>query len=329
MPIILFFFFLAAAFAQPNSTGAVSGSVRDAENLALPQAQIQLANASGFAQSTKSAANGGYSFSGIPAGAYTLTSELPGMIKYQAAVTIEAGKTLQSDIRMRDFNSNVLGEDRESIATLFNPPNIPTGPAPRAADGKPDLSGVWRPAALADPGKPELLPWAAAVVKERIANNNKDNPFSQCLPAGMLPGVRLSPFKIVQTPTLIVILFETGDYPRQVFLDRSHPEDPNPTWAGHSIGRWDGDTLVIDTVGFNDKAWIVNSDPHTEKLHLIERFRRLDAGHLEMAITFDDPGTYAKPWTLKRISPLAPKGEDLEEFICNENNRDLGHLVGK
>lgn len=329
MQAILFFLFLVVAFGQPNATGSINGSVRDAENLALPQAQIQLRNASGFAQSTTSAANGTYSFSGIPAGTYMLSSELPGMIKYQAAVTIEAGKTLQAEIRMRDFNSNVLGEDRASIAELFNPLGVPTGPAPRSSDGKPDLSGVWRPATLADPGTPQLLPWAAAVAKERIADNNKDNPFSRCLPAGMLPGVRLSPFKIVQTPTLVIVLFETGDYPRQIFLDRGHPDDPNPTWAGHSIGRWDGDTLVVDTVGFNDKAWLINSDPHTEKLHIIERYRRLDAGHLEMAITFDDPGTYVKPWTLKRISPLAPKGEDLEEFICNENNQDTQHLVGK
>ena len=140
----------------------------------------------------------------------------------------------------------------------------------------------------------------------------------------------VGPFKLVQTPNLLLILFDFGDPPRQIYLDgRGHPHDPNPTWAGHSVGNWESDVLVADTIGFNDKGWLFGNDPHTERLRITERFHRLDAGHLEIETTFDDPGTYAKPWATKRVFPLAPKGEDVDEFICNENNKDVQHMVGK
>jgi hypothetical protein len=118
---------------------------------------------------------------------------------------------------------------------------------------------------------------------------------------------------------------------RQIFMDgRGHPKDVNPTWTGHAIGRWEGDTLVVDKVGFNDKTWLDNDGhPHTEMLHIIERYRRPDKGHLEMETTVEDPGTLAKPWTQKRIADLAPGDEEVLEFICNENNRDPDHMVGK
>ena len=128
-----------------------------------------------------------------------------------------------------------------------------------------------------------------------------------------------------------MILFDEGDLPRQIFLDgREHPKEPNRTWVGHSVGRWEGDTLVVDSVGFNDKSWVsLNFYPHTEMLHQVERFRRPDLGHLEIETTIDDPATFAKPWTWKKVSALAPDGEDVEEYVCSENNRDLEHLVGK
>src|SRR5262249_32068918 len=106
-----------------------------------------------------------------------------------------------------------------------------------------------------------------------------------------------------------------------------HPRNPDPTWSGHSIGHWEKDTLVVDTSGFNNKGWL-DIIPYTEKLHMVERFRRRDLGHLDVQITFEDPGTFSKPWKIRNSWDLAPS-EDVYEYVCNENNRDLSHLSGK
>jgi len=115
---------------------------------------------------------------------------------------------------------------------------------------------------------------------------------------------------------------------RQVFLDgRGHPENLQPTWLGHSIGKWEKDTLVIDSRGFNDKGWLEGAKPQTEQLHVIERYRRVDYGHIQLEITIDDPGAYAKPWKIRRILNLAV-GDDVQEYVCNENNK-TEHFVGR
>jgi len=127
-------------------------------------------------------------------------------------------------------------------------------------------------------------------------------------------------YKVVQTPSLLVQLTEDDAHYRQVFLDgRSHPIDLNPTWKGHSTGTWDGDVLVIDSVGFNDKTWLPGFLPHTERLHVIERYQRPDLGHLEIEVTYDDPGALTTPLRVKHIWELVP-GEELQEWVC-ENNR--------
>jgi hypothetical protein len=313
-------------------SGAIAGSVTDMDHKAVPKAAIRAKNdATGASFSTESATNGSYTLSNIPAGRYTLSSFVPGMMPYQHDVTVPVAETLRLDFKMDDFQSNTTGEDREFYATLWYPKEQP-GRAPRARGGKPDLSGVWRPALPTDWGHPEPLPWAAAKAKEWQDNHAKDLPQSRCLPLGMDLITIVTPIKLVQTPKLLVMLFDEGDLPRQVFLDgRSHPKEyPLLAWAGHSIGHWDGDTLVVDSRGFNDKSWIgFPSHPHTEQLHVTERFRRPDYGHLDMEITIDDPGAFAKPWTYKKVLRLAPPGEDVEEYICNENNRDLDHYVGQ
>jgi len=172
------------------------------------------------------------------------------------------------------------------------------------------------------------LPWVQPVLQERRENNWKDIPTARCLPWGPTFDVP-TVFKFIQAPTEIVVLTEDVFSYRQIFLDgRGHPKDGDPTWMGHSTGRWDGDTLVVDTAGFNDKSWTPVPYPHTEKLHLIERIRRPDAGHLEIETTVDDPGTYAGPWTFKRTSNLLV-GEEIGEYVCAENNQDLEHTVGK
>lgn len=206
----------------------------------------------------------------------------------------------------------------------------PTGPAPRMPDGKPDLSGVWYSPRTIDAGKPEMLPWAEKLTRERTESHAKDDPEARCLPAGV-PRMNPFPWKILQTPTVLAMLFEGNIHTyRQVFLDgRGHPQDLDPTWYGHSTGTWDGDTLVIDSVGFNDKFWFSGAGhPHTTQLHVTERFHRRDAGNLDQDITILDPETYTKPWNIKRTSVLYVNGE-IQEYICNEDNQDVEHLVGK
>jgi hypothetical protein len=230
-----------------------------------------------------------------------------------------------------DYQFGTLGDGREFRIQLLSAHPTPSGPAPRTPNGKPDFSGVWYAQRPVDPGTPEPLPWAQALLQERAANNAKDAPGAHCLPRGITNAGALFPYRLVQTPTLLIMLFE-DDIPshRQVFLDgRSHPKDMDPKWMGHSVGRWEGETLVIDTVGFYDRSWLTaQGHPHTEKMHVIERFRRPDLGHLEIEFTIDDPATYAKPWIIKRVSDLDTTDE-VGEYVCSENNKDVEHMVGK
>ncbi|MCU1337579.1 MAG: hypothetical protein JWO19_3160 [Bryobacterales bacterium] len=207
----------------------------------------------------------------------------------------------------------------------------PAGPTPRMPDRKVDLSGVWTPGlSFTQMGQVPLQPWAAEVLKQRRDTLSKDDPEGHCLPAGV---PRISPFlqKFVQTPTLLVILDEGNIHSyRQVFLDgRPHLDDPGPLWMGDSIGKWDGDTLVVDTINLNDKTWLNGQGvPHSEDLHVVERFRRPDLGHLEIEITMEDAKTFTKPHTFTRTYLLRPTWE-IQEYVCNEFNVDADHLVGK
>jgi len=176
-----------------------------------------------------------------------------------------------------------------------------------------------------------MQPWAEELVNQRLSNHGRDIPTSRCLP----PGVPLlqavpTPFKIVQTQGLVVILYEGWTLYRQVFTDgRELPKDPNPSWLGYSVATWNADTLVVDTVGLNDRSWLdLTGHPHTEALHLVERFQRRDLGRMEIQITIDDPKAYRKPWTIIESTHLLPDTE-LLEFICNENEKDGPHLVGR
>ena len=209
-------------------------------------------------------------------------------------------------------------------------------PLPRSADGKPDLSGVWAVRNgsfyLTWDLKPEeMRPWAAALYKQRQENFRRDTDGIACLPPGPKAAIGVGgfPIKIVQTPGLVVILHEYDTIFRQVFTDgRALPEDPNPTWMGYSVGRWEGDTLVVTTAGFNDRSTIdLAGHPHTEALRVTERFHRRDAVHMDVQMTFDDPKAYTRPWTLPMEFALVPD-EDILEYVC-ENERDAHHLVGK
>ena len=219
-------------------------------------------------------------------------------------------------------------------------PNL-TAPVRRSADGHPDLSGIWEPSAnkyvrnIAADLKPEdvpFQPWAKALFDQRIdGSHSKEDPDANCLPQGV-PKISAAPapWKIVQNPGFIVIIYEAFNLWRQIFLDgRTLAADLNPTWMGYSTGKWEGDTLVVDSRGFNGKAWLDQlGRPSTDALHVIERFRRKDYGHMDLQITIDDPKAYTRPWTVTEEVHLLPEAE-LLEFICNENNRDVEHLPGR
>jgi hypothetical protein len=211
-------------------------------------------------------------------------------------------------------------------------PNL-SAPAPRMANGKPDLSGLWRTdtTSSAETGKAmdslKPQPWAVAVAKKRKEDLFRDSSSVLCLPPG--PDAGMGVGKVLQTPNLLVMLFE-GTLYREVFLDgRELPKDPNPDWMGYSTGHWDGDTLVIESAGFNDRTWLDGEGhPHTEALHVTERFRRPDFGHLEVRKTLDDPGALVEPWNVPLKFVFDADTEPLE-YVCNENERDQKHLVGK
>jgi hypothetical protein len=224
--------------------------------------------------------------------------------------------------------------------TADGKPNL-TAPAPKTADGKPDLTGIWEPdgtkylrniAADLKPGDISFRPAGQAIFDQR-KNDGKasEEPDAHCLPQGV-PKIDAAPvpFKIAQMPGLIIVLYEAFNLYRQIFMDgRELPKDPNPAWLGYSVGHWDGDTLVVESTGFNDKTWLDQMGyPHSDALHVTERFHRKDVGHMDLSITIDDPKMYTKPWTIVEDPHLLPDTE-LLEFICNENNVDLPHMSDK
>jgi hypothetical protein len=214
---------------------------------------------------------------------------------------------------------------------------VPTGPVPRLANGHPDLNGVWVGGGPINdlekdgglkPGEIDnlMLPWAKELMSHRDVTME---PHNQCLPMGV-PRTTPFPFRFLQNytdkqATHLYILHEGNIHTyRQIFMDgRQHPpaDELDSTWLGHSIGRWEGDTLVIDTVGFNDRWWFDRrGHPHTEQLHTIERWTRKDLGHMENVVTIDDPGAYSKPFTVRFMATWTP-GDELLEYICQENNQ--------
>jgi hypothetical protein len=225
----------------------------------------------------------------------------------------------------------------------------PNAPVPRTADGKPDLSGVWQGvgssgAGQQAPAQPPsgppvagfrdvaqnikeglpLKPEGAALLKERRDNNSKDNPEAHCLPMGIMQyHTQGAPRKFIQTPGILVILYEASSGLRQIFTDgRALPgNDPQPWWYGYSVGKWDGDTLVVETTGLRDGGWLdIIGSPLTDAARLTERFRRVSYGRMEIDITVDDPKVYTRPWTV-RVNQRNLVDQELIEFICLENQR--------
>jgi hypothetical protein len=321
----------ATTAAQTVSVGKIVGLVSDLD-VATPVEKVSVRvrnTTSGATFETNSNSAGRYELA-VPAGAYDLfLAKTSFAAVAKRDVVVRNGTTLTVDLTMsHNGNYQVPGETAFLLKGDRTAPLA--GPAPRMADGKPDLSGVWLPSNNIDPDAPALTPWAAALTADRNVQFGKDDPRAHCLPSGVVRTNQNDLVKLVQTPKLLAILIE-GSSPgyRQVFLDgRSHPKDFETSWMGHSVGTWQNDTLVIDTVGFNDKGWIdVTGRPQTEQTHVVERLRRTDVGQMELDITMDDPKVFLKPWHLHRVLKLAPD-EELHEYVCNENER-AEHLVGK
>ena len=247
--------------------------------------------------------------------------------------------------------------DVRTPRTKDGKPNL-TAPAPRL-NGKPDISGLWyaerTPASEYEsvlgkgftslqidthdinkyvlnvfwglrPEDEPLRPEAAAILKHRLGSP-LEYPHTQCLPGGIPLALMVFTFKIIQTPQEIVMLAETADPPRQIHTDgRPFPKDPNPTWMGYSVGRWEGDTFVVETTGFTERAWLDGfGHPRSESMRITERYRRRDFGHMDLEMTFNDPKYYTRPFNIKTGLLLAPDS-DLLEYVCNENERDRPHL---
>jgi len=193
---------------------------------------------------------------------------------------------------------------------------------------QPDLSGVWIASGSRNlPSDPAYTPEYMKIWAARKANLKKEDPATYCLPNGVVR-VDAEPYKIVQTPKLVVLLSEgnTHSY-RRFFLDgRPHNLDLEPnSWTGDSIGKWEGDTLVVDSIGFNDRTWLDDTGkPHSDEIHVVERYRRPDKGHLEIEYNIQDPKAFTKPYTFKRVFNLAP-GREIHEYFCTDTN----HLVSK
>jgi hypothetical protein len=208
-------------------------------------------------------------------------------------------------------------------------------PPPRTRDGKPDLSGIWRvddaryiQNLLPDTVDAPMLPWAADVYKHRVDTLGYERPGTVCMPHGVPDAMTVPalPFKIMQTPGATIVLFEEFHVYRQIHTDgRKLPVDPDPNWYGYSVGRWDGDTLVIETTGFMDEGWLdVRGSPLTSTGKIIERFRRRNVGTLELEVTIDDPKAYTKPFSANIRYRLVPD-QQLIEFVCLD--KDAAHYV--
>ena len=310
------------AYAQ---NGSLSGTVTGPGDIVLPDATVRAMNAEmGIDVRTRSSLDGQYELESLPTGTYTISAAMPCcsfLPHTEDNVEIGTGESVRLDVQLEE-SLNVLADDPAlGNALLRARQELTNAGVPRDADGRPDLSGVWFHTTDPLQEPPRALPWAEQLAQERIANVFRDHPHTECLPGELYaPGAVSFMLKLVQTPDLLVILFEDVPGFRQVFLDgRDHPTNPNPTWMGHSVGHWDGDTLVVETVGFNDRGWNWDGYPRTEQMRLEERFTRSAYGRIDVQVMIDDPGVFEEPWVRGMRLDLAPQ-EELFEYVC-ENNK--------
>lgn len=313
-----------AGAALGQSTGSIAGTVLDPGGKRIADAPIRARNeAAGIDARTRSAPDGRFEFGALPPGTYVVSVNMPCcefLPFVDDSVVVSAGNTSDTTVDLVAFNLNVEGDDPATVnAEIASRQDIPDLPVPRMPDGRPDLTGIWLFVDDPYPEDPVPLEWVGPIVQERIDSLFVAAPPAHCLPdAALTSGGSSFMIKFVQRPELIVALREDVAGFRQIFLDgRGHPDRLDPTWMGHSIGHWEGDTLVVDTIGFNDRGW-TDIYPRTEMLRMQERYTRTDYGHLEVTATFDDPGVFEAPWTRRMVWNLATDIE-LMEYVCENN----------
>ncbi len=331
---VICFLTLSVGSALAQTTGTIVGRVLDTDGDPVPSGTIQARNSVTAAMYPSAIAAGNYSLTGLPPGTYDVSIAAMSFVRFEKkGVMVTAGGATRVDIILQPVS---LGDDITELSNEMRADPVPTGPAPRMPDGKPDLSGLWLNVTDGNPAPPlQLQPWAETIRIERVKNPSK-MPQTLCLPNGPIQIASIFPYKLVQSKSEIVMLTEIDvAMVRQIFLDgRPHPDPKtgqigtrawNPSWLGHSVGKWEGDTLVVDTVGFNDRGWLMMA-PYTQQLHVVERIRRPDLGHLDINVTAEDPGAFLAPWKRHLVATIAAKDEEIEEYICSEGNIDPEHL---
>lgn len=327
---ILILILIAAWAGAQGQGGRISGQVTgpfDGLVVDAPMRAINIASSELWLARTD--ADGHYEFVNLPAGEYRLEVRIP-CCEYRPhqsdSFTLQVGTARTIDIQLEQgFQLNTIGDDFGiATAQILAEQDVPDLPRPETSDGRPDLTGMWMYGDDPFPPAPRFTEWAAKLVDERNKNFFVDSPRFRCLPTSLPIPTHTPPVfgKFVQSKDLIVILYEGILGYRQIFMDgRGHPEDADPTWLGHSIGWWEDDVLVVDTVGFNDRGWTGLNQPRSEQFHVIERYQRTSYGEMELELTLDDPAVYKVPWVRRMPVYLAPN-EELFEFVC-ENEKWL------
>src|SRR5215468_3330269 len=322
---------LSVGLSAQSDPGSIAGTVFDPVGAPAPKVAVTAMSADRkVTRRVTSDSTGKYVLADLPPGLYDISVSVPGLKGWQEkAVRVRPSAQASLDIKLEEGSQlSTLGEDSRGIAADIARHAPPAGPTPRTLDGKPDLSGVWWSPVTVDPGKPEWLPAAQKVAVERAANNRKDSPQVRCLPP---PVLRRGPvIEFVQSKSMLIEMSD-DDSPgfHHIYLGRTHPKEPDLLWYGDSVGHWEGDTLIVDRINFVDEVWLdQEAHPHSDKLHVIERYRRPDLGHLEDEITVDDPGGVAKPCTLNHVCELSLP-QQRRQSVCTDLKSDVHYLEGK
>jgi hypothetical protein len=316
-------------FAQDHD-GRLTGQVTGPFDGLVADAPLRATHlASGDSWQSRTDTVGHYEFVNLPAGEYRLQVRIPccEYKPYQSdPFVLQSGAVRTVDIQLEQgFQLNTIGDDGGiATAQILAEQDVPDLPRPQTAEGRPDLTGMWMYGGDPFPTAPVFTDWAAKLVDERNKNFFVDSPRFRCLPTSLPIPTHTPPTfgKFVHTEDLIVILYEGILGFRQIFMDgRGHAEDFDPSWLGHSIGWWEDDVLVVDTVGFNDRGWTGVNQPRSEDFHVIERYQRTSYGDMELELTIEDPAVYKVPWVRQMPLYLTPN-EVLFEFVC-ENEKWL------
>ncbi len=306
-------------------SGSVSGKVLDPAGHPVYHAPVRVIDSAGTVDERRfTDREGGFAVTDLPSGTYVVEVAMPccAFEAYASApVELDASQSLAKPIVLTRTDFLIaLADDPGSLASeLLERRQLPEDPVGHV-DGHPDLNGVWLLEDDPFPAEPQPSAWAEEVAAARDPDDLAQDLFARCLPGELpVPGASIPMVtRFVHTPELVVMLFEGPPGFRQVFLDgRSHPEFPNPAWLGHSIGHWEGDTLVVETIGFDTRGQS-GDYPRSESMRLVERYTRTDIGYMDLELTIIDPPVFAAPWTRNLHLDLVPQ-EGLIEFVCENN----------